>query len=185
MNWNWNQTIAIVFIIAVLTGIAYVLASAANKHAAPSQNQGICAQDAKLCPDGSYVSRVSPSCDFAVCPVATSTTDGGQGISPYNSGVRGIVSLGPTCPVMRDPPDPECADRPYATNVSVYRRGSTQVFATTKSDAKGAFQFSLPPGNYTLTARGGQVMPTCSPVDVTVAPSGYKTADISCDTGIR
>jgi hypothetical protein len=27
-----------------------------------------CTQDAKLCPDGSYVSRVAPSCAFAPCP---------------------------------------------------------------------------------------------------------------------
>ncbi len=27
-----------------------------------------CTQDAKLCPDGSYVSRVPPTCDFAPCP---------------------------------------------------------------------------------------------------------------------
>ncbi|MBI2024641.1 MAG: tryptophan-rich sensory protein [Candidatus Harrisonbacteria bacterium] len=27
-----------------------------------------CTQDAKLCPDGSYVGRVGPSCEFAACP---------------------------------------------------------------------------------------------------------------------
>jgi len=27
-----------------------------------------CIQDAKLCPDGSYVGRVAPQCDFARCP---------------------------------------------------------------------------------------------------------------------
>lgn len=31
-----------------------------------------CAQDAKLCPDGSYVARVAPSCEFAACPGASS-----------------------------------------------------------------------------------------------------------------
>jgi hypothetical protein len=33
-----------------------------------------CTQDAKLCPDGSYVGRVAPSCEFAQCPVSMSTT---------------------------------------------------------------------------------------------------------------
>jgi hypothetical protein len=28
----------------------------------------VCAQDAMQCPDGSYVSRIAPSCDFAACP---------------------------------------------------------------------------------------------------------------------
>lgn len=27
-----------------------------------------CAMDAKLCPDGSYVARILPECDFALCP---------------------------------------------------------------------------------------------------------------------
>ncbi|KKR80182.1 MAG: hypothetical protein UU73_C0006G0010 [Candidatus Daviesbacteria bacterium GW2011_GWA1_41_61] len=28
----------------------------------------ICTQDAKKCPDGSYVSRTGPNCEFAPCP---------------------------------------------------------------------------------------------------------------------
>lgn len=28
----------------------------------------VCTQDAKICPDGSYVSRVPPNCEFAPCP---------------------------------------------------------------------------------------------------------------------
>ena len=28
----------------------------------------LCTQDAKLCPDGSYVGRTGPNCEFAVCP---------------------------------------------------------------------------------------------------------------------
>lgn len=101
------------------------------------------------------------------------------------SGVRGTVELGPTCPVMRDPPDPQCADKPYATTITVYRTGLSTVFATGKSDAAGTFTFSLAPGSYTLVAAGGTVLPRCSPVDVIVPVSGYMTANISCDTGIR
>ncbi len=170
------------FIILVLTGIAYVLASATTKH---SDGQVACTMEAKLCPDGSYVGRSGPNCEFAACPTAATSTGGGQGIAPYTSGVRGTVLLGPTCPVMRDPPDPQCADKGYATKVSVSRTGSSSVFATGKSDTNGAFQFSLPPGNYTLTALGGKTLPRCSPTDVTVGPSGYTTTTIFCDSGIR
>lgn len=28
----------------------------------------VCAMDAKICPDGSAVVRISPSCEFAQCP---------------------------------------------------------------------------------------------------------------------
>jgi hypothetical protein len=27
-----------------------------------------CTLDAKMCPDGSYVGRIPPSCEFAACP---------------------------------------------------------------------------------------------------------------------
>ncbi len=33
----------------------------------------ICTQDAKLCADGSYVSRTGPNCEFAACPTADAT----------------------------------------------------------------------------------------------------------------
>ncbi len=34
-----------------------------------------CTQEAKLCPDGSYVSRTGPDCEFAACPEATDTSN--------------------------------------------------------------------------------------------------------------
>ena len=33
-----------------------------------SPQQTVCTMEAKLCPDGSYVSRVGPHCEFAPCP---------------------------------------------------------------------------------------------------------------------
>lgn len=107
------------------------------------------------------------------------------GILPYNSGIRGAVVLGPTCPVERTPPLPQCADKPYATTISVSHTGSSSVFATTQSGANGIFELSLPPGTYTVSAQGGNTLPRCASQDVTVAPTGYVTITISCDTGIR
>ena len=133
----------------------------------------VCTMEAKLCPDGSYVGRTGPNCEFTPCPIHT-------------SGVRGNVSLGPTCPVMRDPPDPQCADRPYETKISVFRAGNaTNVLATAKSNAQGIFEVSLPAGDYVVSAEGGQMLPRCSPVSVTVSPNTYASATIECDTGIR
>lgn len=35
----------------------------------PIPEEGVmCTQDAKLCPDGSYVGRTGPRCEFAPCP---------------------------------------------------------------------------------------------------------------------
>lgn len=100
------------------------------------------------------------------------------------SGVKGSVLLGPTCPVERTPPDPQCADKPYATTITARSAGGT-VAGTTHSNADGAFTLALPAGIYTLSASGGQVLPRCADISVTVPRSGYATTSISCDTGIR
>lgn len=33
-----------------------------------------CTMDARMCPDGSYVGRQGPNCEFALCPVTAATT---------------------------------------------------------------------------------------------------------------
>lgn len=150
---------------------------------APTGEQA-CTQEAKLCPDGSAVGRTGPNCEFAQCPSTIATSTSG-GIIPYDSGVRGTVLLGPTCPVERIPPDPACAEKPYATAIVVYRVGSQSVFVMGNSDTNGMFKFSLPPGSYTLEAKNGKVFPRCAQVSVDVPASGYASTAISCDTGIR
>lgn len=101
------------------------------------------------------------------------------------SGIRGTVMLGPTCPVERNPPDPACADKPYATLVAVFKSSDpVHAVALSRSGADGAFSFSLPPGAYTLGA-GESNLPRCNHPSVTVKPRAYTTAIIDCDTGIR
>lgn len=39
----------------------------------PTPPRVVCILDAKLCPDGSYVSRVPPACEFAPCPTSNAT----------------------------------------------------------------------------------------------------------------
>lgn len=175
---------ALIIIGAVLAVWGY------NAHKPATDVGVICTADAMLCPDGSYVSRHGPNCEFNACPVATSTgsggnTGGGGGILPYNSGVRGSVQLGPTCPVERIPPEPQCAPKPYSTLISIYRKGSSYVFINTKSDANGHFEASMPPGEYTVAADGGNTLPRCSPVSLVVEPNLYASTTIYCDTGIR
>ena len=152
-----------------------------------------CTMEAKLCPDGSAVGRVGPNCEFAACPEATSTGGtstggggGGNGILPYRSGIRGTVMLGPTCPVMRDPPDPQCADRPYQTTVVAYRVSDPgYAVETMQSSADGTFEMSLPPSEYVIKAGGEKMLPRCAPASVTVGPDAYTSVTISCDSGIR
>ncbi len=62
-----NKKITILTVIIVLAlggGIYYFLVKNSQKPIA-------CTQEAKLCPDGSYVSRTGPNCEFSPCPDQT------------------------------------------------------------------------------------------------------------------
>ncbi|MEK7134211.1 MAG: hypothetical protein AAB819_00585 [Patescibacteria group bacterium] len=142
-----------------------------------------CPADAKLCPDGSVVGRTGLKCEFAEC-LAVNSGGGNQGILPYKSGVKGIVTRGPMCPVVRGG-DNSCADRPFSTDVYLHRIGSDKPFANVVSDTKGQFQFNVPPGDYTVNAKNDGISKTCSPIFITIGSDEMKSADISCDTGIR
>ena len=111
----------------------------------------------------------------------------GNGILPYDSGVRGQVTLGPTCPVERIPPDPNCADKPYTTSVQVIEVGSpkSSPFAVAETNEEGNFQIMLPPGDYALQPIGGNPMPFCETQNVTIEPGVIKDVNLSCDSGIR
>jgi putative hemolysin len=148
-----------------------------KKGTADKNNEEVfCTMDAKLCPDGSYVGRVGPKCEFSTCPAET---------TKKNSGVRGTVELGPVCPVERIPPDPRCAPKPYSTLINIVKPGSNLVITPVQSDSNGAFSISLDPGIYTLQAKGGDAMPRCSSVSVEVKKGQYSSVTILCDTGIR
>lgn len=108
-------------------------------------------------------------------------------ILPYDSGIQGSVSLGPICPVMRNPPDPKCDDKPYQTTVQIIAIGSpkSSPFATVETDKEGQYRIMLPPGNYAVQPVGGTPLPRCATENVTVMPGVISKVNISCDTGIR
>lgn len=61
-------------------------------------DQVACAQDVKECPDGNYVSRVPPECDFAPCP---GDTDLQRSVCVDNCGdgvCQEMVCQGTGCP---------------------------------------------------------------------------------------
>lgn len=58
---------AIVFIFG---GLFYVYYPDPTEYKNPKETEPVaCTMDAKLCPDGSYVGRVAPNCEFADCPI--------------------------------------------------------------------------------------------------------------------
>ena len=134
-----------------------------------------CTLEAKICPDGSAVGRTGPNCEFAACPE----------VIPMKSGIAGTVTLSPTCPVERVPPDPGCAPKPYSTQIAITLAGHTDATSLVQSDANGAFTAALSPGSYILSARGGDILPRCPNVRAEVVSGQYTRVTIDCDTGIR
>lgn len=190
-NKNMNKTrliISALISIAAVLSVYWLLSNLLPTQTPPPQTA--CTQEAKLCPDGSYVGRTGPNCEFSPCPSTTTTTTSQegtstQGILPYKSGIKGVVMLGPTCPVEKNPPDPNCADKPYQTMIVVFRVSDpVHAISFTNSGADGKFSLSLPPGDYILGA-GESNLPRCDHPQVTVGPDSYATTTISCDTGIR
>lgn len=102
-----------------------------------------------------------------------------------DQGVRGVVLLGPRCPVETQASP--CPEEPLAgVTVRVLRNGEP-LDATASSDASGRFELRLPPGQYTLEAivpEGGPGM-FAKPIDVTVRAGGFVDVVVPVDTGIR
>lgn len=76
MNQRGFNTILIIAIsVAVVSGgFAYWYFGMNKADTNSNTNQVVCDADAKLCPDGSYVSRVTPTCEFAACPETNTNT---------------------------------------------------------------------------------------------------------------
>lgn len=100
------------------------------------------------------------------------------------SGINGYVHMGPTCPVEKIPPDPQCADRPYA-KASVTAISATGKQFSGQTDVGGSFHIVAPAGSYTVTITSGNIYPRCQEASATVAAGSFANVDISCDTGIR
>lgn len=106
---------------------------------------------------------------------------------PGESGIRGVVTAGPTCPVVTDPPDPNCAERPVAGAELVIRDANAAQVARATSGADGRFAVALAPGAYEVSPQPVDgLMGTPAPLEVRVEvgePS--EQLAISYDTGIR
>jgi len=71
-----NPTFVLIFIVVVfiIGGLLYVYNPEPTEYKNPNeQGPVVCTMEAKLCPDGSYVGRIAPDCEFAACPTATSS----------------------------------------------------------------------------------------------------------------
>lgn len=102
---------------------------------------------------------------------------------PPESGVRGVVTAGPQCPVLQQ--GSPCPDRPWQGTV----RASTpdgDVVDEVPTGAGGRFEIQLEPGDYVVAAvtESGR-LPTAASREVTVPERGWAEVMLVVDTGIR
>jgi hypothetical protein len=125
---------------------------------------------------------------YAVSPTGDVTLAEESGAPlPTDSGLRGTVVAGPSCPVVSDPPHPSCADRPVEGAELVVTTPEGIEVARATSDAKGAFAIDLAPGAYRLVPQPVEgLMGTAEPMEFSVE-WGMLIPEliVSYDTGIR
>ena len=103
---------------------------------------------------------------------------------PAGSGVRGVVTLGPLCPVQRE--DQPCPDRAFVATL-VLRDASGSELDRVTSGVDGSYQIAAAPGVYVLDPQplDGRPLPHVGPIDVAVEAGAWTTVDVAYDSGIR
>jgi len=100
---------------------------------------------------------------------------------------QGKISIGPLCPIERNPPDPKClptAETYKAWPVGIY--SSSNLVETISPDSTGNFRVELSTGTYQVKLErqqgigGGNL-----PFVFTIKAGMNVTQDIEIDTGIR
>jgi hypothetical protein len=115
---------------------------------------------------------------LAACGNDPSNRPGG-----VRSGVRGVVTYGPTCPV--EVAGTPCPDRHWSGLVRALDL-SGDLAGETHTGDRGTFQLDLPQGTYdVLAVVAGGGPPTAKPVRVTVTAGGYARVKLQVDSGIR
>jgi hypothetical protein len=112
---------------------------------------------------------------LAGCRLAAPDTD---------SGVRGRVLVGPSCPVVQA--GETCPDLPYPASLDVVNPVGKLV-ARLEADERGEFAISLPEGTYTLAASAADDtrLPWAEPLEIVVRSGAWTEVTVRMDSGIR
>jgi hypothetical protein len=126
--------------------------------------------------------NIKPAGRGQVAPTATRTPV----VTPPHKAVgalTGHITISPTCPVERIPPDPACAPKPFPVLLTISGPGG--FFIQVHSDMNGMFLLYPPAGTYNLMTHQTTLWPRCDATMATVTVGATTTVDISCDSGIR
>ncbi len=140
-----------------------------------------CTMEAKLCPDGSYVGRTGPKCEFTPCPTPTTTSKTSMGT------IKGKVTVGPICPVERlNSPCPVPPTAYTSREVILYAINGTTEIKKMHFTANGTYGFEVPTGTYIInTPQQGIGGSKDLPKTLTIKSGETIEFNFSIDTGIR
>jgi hypothetical protein len=121
---------------------------------------------------------------LAACTPTVSPSVGPGGTSALETGVRGIVLAGPTCPVER--PNESACVRPVSGATILALDSAGGEAGRTVSDSTGAYFLRLPPGTYEIVPQAVPgLMGIAAAARVTVTAGAALQLDLRYDTGIR
>ena len=124
---------------------------------------------------------VATGCAGASPTPVSSPSGAGQ-----KTGIGGVATAGPVCPVEKNPPDPACAPRPVEGATLAFSDAAGKEVARTTTAADGTFFAELPAGTYVVTPQPAKgLLGTPAPQSVTVMDGAIVRLDIAYDTGIR
>jgi hypothetical protein len=120
---------------------------------------------------------------FLVLVLSACTPVMDDGYPFLNSGLEGLVTVGPQCPVVRV--GESCPDLPFAATLELRQAGKLVV--QFNSDAQGYFHVAVRPGLYSFEPQspGGLALPSAGPRPVTVLNGQFSSVTVVYDSGIR
>ncbi len=152
--------------------------------------QVVCTMEAKQCPDGSYVGRTGPNCEFAPCP----TTGTGQLIgcsgpddASCPTGYQCIQDCGPPVARVGEPPPPyhclpdEQAQRPRMCPICLAR---DTMIATPQGPVR-VQDLTVNSSVWSRDGQGRRIVSRVSLVGRSVVPSGHRIVALSLSDGRR
>lgn len=158
-----------------------------------------CTMDAKMCPDGSAVSRTGPNCEFAPCPGETGFTppeetypteegtitpdesggvDGAPGVIEGSSGVTGFAVPHKQPPMLPDNPLQDAVQEPVTVQFLVEHRSALNE---KKIQVHGIIVATLLADK---ACGNGSTMRMCAQPRITLADTAQDTRDMSYDLTI-